>query len=111
MKQATNQLVERAKRLAIPAAIVGAFALGAAFFVGHGNVHAASGTAAMPIDDNSVEALTSLDRAMEAVAARVTPAGLASRPATVLRATSLRTGQAPGTADRARRRQRHHHFA
>jgi serine protease Do len=59
--------------MAAPAAIVGAFALGAALFVGHGNVHAASG-AATPIDDNSVEALTSLDHAMEAVAARVTPA-------------------------------------
>jgi serine protease Do len=73
MKQSTNQLVITTKRMAAPAAIVGAFALGAALFVGHGNVHAASG-AAMPIDDNSVEALTALDRAMEAVAARVTPA-------------------------------------
>jgi serine protease Do len=51
------------------ATVVGAFALGAALFVGHGNVHAASA-----IDDNSVEALTSLDHAMEAVASRVTPA-------------------------------------
>ncbi|MGD0631553.1 MAG: Do family serine endopeptidase [Terracidiphilus sp.] len=74
MKQATNQLVVSVKKLAMPAAIVGAFALGAVLFVGHGNVHAASGTAALPIDDNSVEALTALDRAMEAVAARVTPA-------------------------------------
>jgi serine protease Do len=73
MTQATNQLVDRAKKMAVPAAIAGAFALGAALFVGHGNVHAASGAAA-PIDDNSVEALTSLDHAMEAVAARVTPA-------------------------------------
>ena len=73
MKQATNQLVIPAKRMAAPAAIVGAFALGAALFVGHGNVHAASAAAA-PIDDNSVEALTALDRAMEAVASRVTPA-------------------------------------
>jgi serine protease Do len=73
MKQATNQLVIPAKRMAAPAAIVGAFALGAALFVGHGNVHAAS-AAAEPIDDNSVEALTALDRAMEAVASRVTPA-------------------------------------
>jgi serine protease Do len=69
MKQATNQLVATAKRFAAPAAAVGAFALGAAMFVGHGNVHAASA-----IDDNSVSALTSLDRAMEAVASRVTPA-------------------------------------
>jgi serine protease Do len=55
--------------LAASAAVVGAFALGAAVFVGHGSVHAASA-----IDDNSVEALTSLDHAMEAVASRVTPA-------------------------------------
>jgi serine protease Do len=55
--------------LAASAAVVGAFALGAALFVGHGNVHAATA-----IDDNSVEALTALDHAMEAVAARVTPA-------------------------------------
>jgi serine protease Do len=69
MKEATNHLVAPAKMLAASAALVGAFALGAAFFVGHGNVHAASA-----IDDNSVEALTALDHAMEAVAARVTPA-------------------------------------
>ena len=68
MKLSTNQLVTM-KKLAAPAAVIGAFVLGAALFVGHGNVHAASA-----IDDNSVEALTSLDRAMEAVAARVTPA-------------------------------------
>jgi len=73
MKQATNELVAKAKKLTVPAAIAASFALGAAIFVGHGSVHAASG-AAMPIDDNSVEALTALDRAMEAVASRVTPA-------------------------------------
>ena len=55
--------------MAAPAAVVTAFALGAALFVGHGNVHAAAA-----MDDNSVEALTALDRAMEAVASRVTPA-------------------------------------
>jgi len=69
MSPATNQLVEIAKKFAAPAAVVGAFALGAAIFVGHGSVHAASA-----MDDNSVSALTSLDHAMEAVAARVTPA-------------------------------------
>src|ERR1700679_311203 len=68
MKLSTNELVT-AKNLAAPAAVVGAFVLGAALFVGHGSVHAASA-----IDDNSVEALTSLDHAMEAVASRVTPA-------------------------------------
>jgi len=74
MKQTTNQLVGIARKASIPAAIVGAFALGAVLFVGHGNVHAAGLMGAAPIDDNSVEALTSLDRAMEAVASRVTPA-------------------------------------
>ena len=69
MKEVTNQLVAPAKLLAASAAVIGAFALGAAMFVGHGNVHAATA-----IDDNSVEALTALDHAMEAVAARVTPA-------------------------------------
>jgi serine protease Do len=53
----------------MPATAVGAFLFGAALFAGHGGVHAAT-----PMDDNSVSALTSLDNAMEAVAARVTPA-------------------------------------
>ncbi|MGA2218923.1 MAG: trypsin-like peptidase domain-containing protein, partial [Terracidiphilus sp.] len=69
MFQTTNQLVVMAKRFAAPAAIVGAFGLGAALFVGHGNVRAASA-----MDDQSVEALTALDHAMEAVTSRVTPA-------------------------------------
>jgi len=73
MKIATNQLVGVGRKLGTSAAIAGAFALGAALFVGHGNVHAASGTADHPIDAGSVEAITSLDRAMEALAARVTP--------------------------------------
>jgi serine protease Do len=69
MAQVTNQLVAHSKKLAFPAALAAAFGLGALLFVGHGNVHAASA-----MDDNSVSALTSLDQAMEAVAARVTPA-------------------------------------
>jgi serine protease Do len=73
MSASTNQLVGKAKKIALPATIVGAFALGAAFFVGRGGVHAASFTAS-PMDDHSVSALTSLDQAMESVAARVTPA-------------------------------------
>jgi serine protease Do len=40
---------------------------------GHNSVHAASWSAS-PIDDNSVSSLVSLDNAVEAVAARVTPA-------------------------------------
>src|ERR1035437_10165512 len=69
MLESTNELVAVAKKLSAPAAIVGAFALGAALFVGHGRVQAASA-----MDDNSVSALTSLDHAMEAVASKVTPA-------------------------------------
>ena len=69
MTQVTNQLVAKSKKLAFPAALAAAFGLGAVLFVGHGNVQAA-----MTMDDDSVSALTSLDRAMEAVTARVTPA-------------------------------------
>ena len=72
MTATTNQLVAKAKKFTIPLTLAGAFVLGAALFAGHGSVHAASG--AMPMDDNSIEALTALDHAMEAVAARVTPA-------------------------------------
>ncbi|HLY17578.1 MAG TPA: Do family serine endopeptidase [Bryobacteraceae bacterium] len=74
MSVSTNQLVANARKLAVPASIAGAFVLGAAFFAGHGRVHAAAGAAAMPLDNNSVSALTSLDQAMEAVASKVTPA-------------------------------------
>ena len=69
MPRSTNKLVVIAKKMAVPAVIAGAFTLGAAIFVGHASVPAASA-----IDDNSVASLTSLDHAMEAVAARVTPA-------------------------------------
>src|ERR1017187_908043 len=69
MPVTTNQLVATSKKLAAPAAVVAAFALGAAMFVGHGSVRAASA-----MDDNSIAALSSLDHAMEAVASRVTPA-------------------------------------
>jgi len=68
----TNQLVLTMKKLSATVAVAGAFALGAAIFAGHGRVQAAS--AAVPLDDTSVSALTSLDRAMEAVASKVTPA-------------------------------------
>jgi len=73
MHTTTNKLVSNSKKLIIPAAIAGAFTLGAAIFVGNGGVHAAAFTAS-PLDDHSVSALTSLDQAMESVASRVTPA-------------------------------------
>jgi len=68
MSQTTNQLVATAKKLSVPAAVAGAFLLGAAFFAGHGRVHAAAA-----MDENSISALTALDQAMEAVASKVTP--------------------------------------
>jgi len=75
MSVTTNQLVSVWRRLAAPAAVAGAFMLGAALFVGHGSIHAASvGNGATPMDEDSISAITSLDRAMEAVASRVTPA-------------------------------------
>src|ERR1017187_6516825 len=69
MAESTNQLVATMKKLSVPAAVAGAFVLGAAFFAGHGRVHAAAA-----MDDSSIAPLTSLDQAMEAVASRVTPA-------------------------------------
>ena len=73
MSEPTNQLVAEGRRFAAPAAAAGAFALGAVLFAGHSSVHAAAAAAA-PLDDSSVAALNSLDRAMESVASRVTPA-------------------------------------
>jgi serine protease Do len=72
MPVSTNKLVPLSQKLAAPAAIVGAFALGAALFVGYGDVHAAMNNAT-PLDDQSVAALVSLDKAMEAVTSKVTP--------------------------------------
>lgn len=74
MHQSTNHLVAAAKKLAVPAAVMGAFVLGAAMYAGHGSVNAAEGGYGTPLDDSSVSALVALDHAMEAVAARVTPA-------------------------------------
>lgn len=74
MFSSTNQLVVRLKTLVVPAAIVGAFGLGAVIFAGSGGVHAASAFSASLLDDHSVSALTALDQAMESVASRVTPA-------------------------------------
>ena len=72
MSASTNSLVAKAKRAAVPVGAVAAvLALGFAF--NHGVAHAAIGAAA-PMDESSVSSLTALDNAVEAVAARVTPA-------------------------------------
>jgi len=73
MSSITNQLVATFKRSMAPASVAATVALGVVLFVNHNGVHASSVTAS-PLDDHSVAALTSLDNAMESVAARVTPA-------------------------------------
>lgn len=73
MSATTNQLVSRAKKFVLPAVLASTVAVGAVAVVNHTGVHAAAVTAA-PLDDSSVASLTSLDHAMEALAARVTPA-------------------------------------
>lgn len=73
MSESTNSLVAKSKRLVIPAGVTAAALLGVVLLVGHQTAQAAS-SAAMPMDDSSVSSLVSLDNAVEAVAARVTPA-------------------------------------
>src|SRR5271165_5224722 len=73
MPGTTNKLIGKTARVAVPAGTAAALVLGAALFIHHNGVHAADGYAT-PIDDSSVSALTSLDNAVETVAARVTPA-------------------------------------
>jgi serine protease Do len=72
MSVSTNSLVTTAKRFAIPAGLASTVLLAGALFAGHNLVHAAS--AATPLDDSSVSSLEALDHAVEAVAAKVTPA-------------------------------------
>jgi len=67
----TNSLVAKAKKLAVPAGILAALLFVFAFFIDHNKAMAA---ATGPLDDSSVSSLVALDNAVEAVAARVTPA-------------------------------------
>jgi serine protease Do len=80
MPTTTNSLVGAAKRFGAPAGAAAAVLLGFSFLVGH-CAHAASNGAAAagfngaaPMNDSSVAPLLDLDKAVEAVAARVTPA-------------------------------------
>jgi serine protease Do len=74
MSASTNQLVATLKRsVLIPSAIASVLAVGTVLFVNHNDVHAASTVTTSPLDDHSVAALTSLDQAMETLAAHVTP--------------------------------------
>ncbi|HEV2575563.1 MAG TPA: Do family serine endopeptidase [Acidobacteriaceae bacterium] len=83
MSLSTKSLVTGAGRYVAPAVLSAAVAVGAVALVNHNAVHASAVTAS-PLDDHSVAALTALDSAMEAVAARVTPAvvniAVTSRP-------------------------------
>lgn len=73
MSASTNSLVAKAKKFGIPTGIAATTVLGLTFMAGHNTAHAASnGTAAANTQSSS--ALTSLDDAVEALAARVTPA-------------------------------------
>ncbi len=71
MSTTTNSLVAKAKRLAVPAGILATLLFVFAFFIDHNKAMAA---ASGPLDDSSVSSLVALDNAVEAVAARVTPA-------------------------------------
>ncbi len=73
MSATTNSLIAKVKRLAVPAGILATLLFVFAFLMDHNRARAAA-AAAGPLDDNSVSALVSLDNAVEAVAARVTPA-------------------------------------
>ena len=73
MPASTNQLVAKSRKYILPVSLAAVAAVGSTLFIHQNNVHAAGLTAA-PLDDNSVAALTSMDHAMEALAARVTPA-------------------------------------
>ncbi len=73
MSASTNSLVAKAKRLAIPAGCASALVLAGALAFNHNTAHAAIGEAA-PLNESAVSPLVALDNAVEAVAARVTPA-------------------------------------
>jgi serine protease Do len=74
MSVETNKLVGKAGRVGAPVGAALALVLAAALSFHHPGVHAAMISSPPPMDDNSVSSLVSLDNAVEAVAARVTPA-------------------------------------
>ena len=77
MSVTTNSLVAKVKKFGAPAGAAAAVVLSASLLIGH-TAHAAANGASLsggaPMDDNSVSSLVALDNAVEAVAARVTPA-------------------------------------
>jgi serine protease Do len=73
MPATTNKLVASLKKYIIPTGAIAASILGAAIIL-HSNHVSASAVTAAPLDNNSVAPITALDKAMESLAARVTPA-------------------------------------
>src|SRR6185437_13438491 len=69
----TNSLIAKVRKLIVPAGCASALVLAGALAFNHSEAHAAIGTAA-PLDESAVSPLSALDHAVEAVAARVTPA-------------------------------------
>ncbi len=78
MSATTNSLIAKVKKFGAPAGAIAAAVLAIGLALGHSAAHAASSSIALngaaPMDDNSVSSLVALDNAVEAVAARVTPA-------------------------------------
>jgi serine protease Do len=74
MSLVTNKLVGKAGRFGAPVGAALALVLAAGFFIHQNGVRAAMIEGAAPMDDNSVSSLVALDNAVEAVAARVSPA-------------------------------------
>ena len=75
METKTNLLVDRAKRLAVPAGAVATLLLVITFLFGHDGLKASAMTGGgAALNDSSVSSLVALDSAVEAVAARVSPA-------------------------------------
>ncbi len=74
MQVSTNSLISKLRNFALPAAGAAALVLGGALYLNHNAIHVHAASAAAPLDDQSVSSLVSLDNAIEAVAARVTPA-------------------------------------
>lgn len=74
MSLSTNKLIVRPKRLLVPAIALAGILAGSTFYLGRNSAVKAAASMAAPLDDSSVSSLVSLDQAVEAVAARVTPA-------------------------------------
>lgn len=74
MSGSTNKLVGKTVRVAGLSGLAVALVLAGTLVAHHNGVHAASIESSSPLDNNSVSSLVALDDAVEAVAARVTPA-------------------------------------